>query len=162
MGWGCWRQVQAFPHPHLGPGPGLTHTRNREHGFLCQSCPAPGTGGRPFPSPPHCKPVCPAVHQGGGAPTPPQTPQESQDPGPRGDGTIYSREGEGKRQSQHSMGKGTGLAGGHSMLRPCWLPRGASAAGVCPGWHAGRRAHSRRGTQSGCCQALAHACGGGD
>ena len=70
-----WRMGQDFargplvtgpglspPSPRLGPCPGLAHTGNREHSFLCQSCCAPGTWGWPLPSPLHSKPVRPAVH----------------------------------------------------------------------------------------------------
>lgn len=66
--------------PSLGPCPGLAHSGNREHGFLCQSRCAPGTGGWPFPSPPFQTGLSSRPPHRGTPPAPPQTPRESQSP----------------------------------------------------------------------------------
>ena len=171
-----WRMGQDFargplvtgpglspPSPRLGPCPGLAHTGNREHSFLCQSCCAPGTWGWPLPSPLHSKPVRPAVHPKEGSLPPHLRHPKKARVQTCGAGGGFTRRGRTRRsQTWLTVAPGTARGRGAALLlrrpRP---PRGASVAGACPAWPAGRRARSSGGTRSGGRRARGRACGGG-
>lgn len=158
----------------LCPGPLVTGPG------LCPASPSPGTGSTAFCARPAAPwgargwplPVTPSPQTG--RPRPSRPPQGGEAPPPqhpkrkaktqvwvvkrtllRSEGwTLYVHLRVPFGGQDRWMGK-------HSQLRPPRPPGGASAAGACPGWHAGQRARGSAGRRSADHWCPGRACGGG-